>query len=723
MESSYFCCSIPIVTNQLYTKLATLLQRAERSKLRRQSFHGYTLKEQNAESKGTSCDHGNIFSQDMLCADNRASKSFSVPRRPVSKRVSFTDSIEIQQPLSTEGLCERNGCHFAKEISLHTPQGVTSQTLHHSTKDCKLSTVVVEHCVTESRDLVLSSKETTSINVSSEEATCKLNFQEQDEDQHHKVVANIDHCNDSVDHHSNHRNNEIQVGVGNEVTLCLPVNEVEHNARQDKQTNYKNVLQACSSEKCARDFVLSNETHHSGDVLKQESSYCSGEIERSLPVQVKPNWMHLFEEEYPRRSPRLRSIPNYVNKVRFPEKKADYVKQPFKLKTARKQKSRFHKVVNLGNECKLFCKKETSLFGLPENQSVDNLVFPRPSLEQTTAGGPLSVIVDFSLPDKDFAKLKLAKIKSHPSRRVTGEGRSLTNGCQNKDTQLDFSEEAKLELGMTEKHAASLPKSHIVLVANSLSGRENGKEDRENVSTVSMEIKEMESNFQILTSSSVYCPPQQNTFWQKQNLQTKAIQQTLIASEVKVDHRSNTLEMFNDAETYLDLDAGVENENELAASGNPRQSSASQKQNSRLHQEGIDTNQTLVLNDIGSFCNEHRTNLTFHKHKPVVHENCGHQFPMETTDKETSRSPDQLENHSCVLRETQEKSSLYDSEPSIGDQATPHGKMKMPCDRSQLALEAPTDSDAVLSPVLMMACLQVDLHTCTPLNLLNMFSA
>ena len=53
-------------------------------------------------------------------------------------------------------------------------------------------------------------------------------------------------------------------------------------------------------------------------------------------------------------------------------------------------------------------------------------LFPKPSIALTKPGGPLSVIVDFSLPDKEFAKLKLQKIKNSNAETKGSKSRTWT---------------------------------------------------------------------------------------------------------------------------------------------------------------------------------------------------------------------------------------------------------------------------------------------------------
>lgn len=212
------------------------------------------------------------------------------------------------------------------------------------------------------------------------------------------------------------------------------------------------------------------------------------------------HWLHLFEEPFPRRSPRIRNKPNY-NEMLFSQKCTNFQNFDFSSKlcldyslknkqcypscpslidsadnstcsttnTAKSVDLLKNEYINSdeGNsfnkpECCLepekcifsqYCKtshqtskkksgrKQGTQKGnavnkrrkvldseMPDqenNWSTLNLInkknhsnslckflFPKPPPELAKPGGPLSVIVDFSLPDKEFAKLKLQKIKN-----------------------------------------------------------------------------------------------------------------------------------------------------------------------------------------------------------------------------------------------------------------------------------------------------------------------
>lgn len=73
------------------------------------------------------------------------------------------------------------------------------------------------------------------------------------------------------------------------------------------------------------------------------------------------------------------------------------------------------------------------------------------------------------------------------------------------------------------------------------------------------------------------------------------------------------------------------------------------------------------------------------------------------------KTPEQLyaNDQRELLDLTEKRSSPSNHEPKIGDQATPHGKMTEPLETSQLSCMTSPEDQSELSPVLMMACLQV----------------
>ena len=163
------------------------------------------------------------------------------------------------------------------------------------------------------------------------------------------------------------------------------------------------------------------------DSFKKDDAHSCSSVQESENVSPQNwHWLHLFEEEFPRRSPRLLSIP-YVGSQTIVFQGNN---ERRKTKRARSKHSRTKK------EIPSCSKDKITKYNVSDTTSCNNLaedfVFPRPSSEQTRNGGFLSAIVDFSLPDNEFAKLKLAKIKgSLPVERIN----RVANGKSEKVTE------------------------------------------------------------------------------------------------------------------------------------------------------------------------------------------------------------------------------------------------------------------------------------------------
>lgn len=234
------------------------------------------------------------------------------------------------------------------------------------------------------------------------------------------------------------------------------------------------------------------------------SSSTSPSVGLESSTKTYKDWMHLFEEPYPRRSPRLSSLPSSTAKdfeylmdnfspltsrmrskgrkkqsrgrssqeintkgedaniqseaskeVKIPvsplvlaeeqtsnrsasendgKKKEESLKKPKKEKTDKTILTKKKSNVNLIQPV-----ESDSLAPSSTGQDVledDLFHFPRPSADLSCPGGPYSMIVDFALPDKDFAKLKLAKIKGNQGRKkATKEYEGMPSHCDLKEKQ------------------------------------------------------------------------------------------------------------------------------------------------------------------------------------------------------------------------------------------------------------------------------------------------
>ena len=466
--------------------------------------------------------------------------------------------------------------------------------------------------------------------------------------------------------------------------------------------------------------------------FEKDDTYRCSSIQESDNVSPQNwHWLHLFEEEFPRRSPRLLSVPNFGSQtVVFQDNS-----QSRQTKRARSKHLRTKKEIPSCSKDKITkcnVSDTTSCNNLAEEKTAEDFVFPRPPLEQTKNGGFLSAIVDFSLPDNEFAKLKLARIKgSFPVERIN----RVANGKSEKVTgeEHDILAESKCEEEMKEccshsltKSACSTPACSMQVEANSAEGKRTNK--LQVLSTpVNLECNEHSectvNNF-LSSSEHEQCdlllqiePVKNCNVLPKVQPLENVARQTDFASEADVEsghHDSSQLETC--CVKAVRQTISVEKENKLSTDVCEQHDLCNERGNLD-YKCTSDTNEGLLINtlqcdskrpqEINKFSNDGDCNFDCSK-TDNIHKTCGTEFPLEVNIgiQETSEQlyvDDQTE----LFDLTEKRSSPSNHEPRIGDQATPHGKMKEPLETSQLSCMTSPEDRSELSPVLMMACLQV----------------
>ena len=463
---------------------------------------------------------------------------------------------------------------------------------------------------------------------------------------------------------------------------------------------------------------------------KDDAYRCSSIRESDNVSPQNWHWLHLFEEEFPRRSPRLLSVPNFGSQtVVFQDNS-----QPRQTKRARSKHSRTKKEI-------LSCSKDkitkcnvsdtTSFNNLAEEKTAEDFVFPRPPLEQTKNGGFLSAIVDFSLPDNEFAKLKLARIKgSLPVERINRVANDKSDkGPEEQDILAESKCEAEMKEGCSHsltKSASSTPACSMQVEANSAEGKRTNK--LQVLSTpVNLECNEQsECTVNNFLSSSEHKQPDLllqtepvkscNILPKVQPLENVA-RQTDFASEADVEsghYDSSQLETC--CVKAVRQTISVEKENKLSTDV-CEQHDLCNEQGNLDYKCTSDTNEGLLINtlqcdskrpqEINKFSNEGDCNFDCSK-TDNIHKTCGTEFPLEVNIGIQETSEQLYVNDQTELFDlTEKRSSPSNHEPRIGDQATPHGKMKEPLETSQLSCMTSPEDRSELSPVLMMACLQV----------------
>ena len=554
-------------------------------------------------------------------------------------------------------------------------------------------------------------------------------------------------------------------------TICDNRNSLEHNSEDNNSRERLGVPK--------NKMTLSEESGLDG---KEQAGNSSSMTENDHLFSENHHWMWLFEEEFPRRSLRIRSTPDLRSKALVCQHNS--VKQPIrKAKPIRTKQSRTKKYIPSSGDRTVKSDNEDNLThgtkrSLLKEKASGDFVFPRPTLEQTKNCGPLAVVVDFSLPDKEFAKLKLAKIKGTlstergskelknnnvaeksivrhvselegdaklPDAKWTKKAGSVDaektaqehTSQMEEDSEWTYNEvndqrEKQLELNTSETEGVSkLPDSkcgqqtkedcsfalNAAQFVSKLKSREVG-----NISSVntlegngSEKVKEQSSTVECNKESestgwshSSFKLEQKQVDVQLQSTGAKSHEACIFPKEQSQKHtciETCTLCQFesshcncSDFQTVSgSCTSSIDNawqtdDIEMINKCGPdycKGQSTSSISNKQDHQSGLLKN--------GGLSDKYALSKhsTPEKKKEIEFLNQG--------DSEQQNVQEELSNV------TQEKSSspICNPEPSLGDQATPYGKMKEPLESSQLSHIMSPEESKELSPTLMTACLQV----------------
>ena len=478
---------------------------------------------------------------------------------------------------------------------------------------------------------------------------------------------------------------------------------------------------------------------------KEDAHRCSSVQERDNVSPQNWHWLHLFEEELPRRSPRLQSTPNLGSEtVVFQDNS-----QVRKTKRARSKHSRTKKETpscSKGIVTKCNMSDTVTHSDLAEEIQTEDFVFPRPSSEQTKNGGFLSAIVDFSLPDNEFAKLKLAKIKGAlPVEKID---RVVIDKSEKAIEEHGILVESKSEEEMKEGCSHPLTRSSNSVLVCSMQVEANPAENTSEVNrtntlpVLSMpvdlecnnESKCSVNNFLLSSKHQLHdilvekdpvniC---NDRFSPKlQPLEDKA-RKTEFLSQTDVESGHHDSSHVETCCVTAVADQTISTEKQLSTSDYEDHNSCNE-QHKLDFKSASDNNKRLLITtvqcdsrrpqEMNGFSNERDSNFYFAK-TDDIHKTCGTEFPLEV-DIQIQKTPEKLYDQRELFSLTEKRSSPLNHEPRIGDQATPHGKMKQPQETSQLPCMTSPEDKSELSPVLMMACLQVCLmyYLLWPINL------
>ena len=779
-NQSYLCCCDPDI-------IIILLQRAERSKQRRQTFHGFTVQDENAASRESQNTSSILLSQETFTPNVRKSSCLSTHKKGLCKTVTFKETVETDQhPLSEKS--SNNGVRktSSKGTSVRGSPPVGSCVSMNETEMLKVD-VLGDNKLVDAADesMVKLTLPSDSLVLSDNGGVVVLEKQDcfqvkQCEDYNVNIgfvedVPNMSECRQ--------RNGDLSpkaYAASNENRSTTE--KVESPSNETVSENTKKLgHNSQESLGLSKDSVSLNEKdgHQKG-----ETSTLSSVSENNNSSSENWHWLHLFEEEFPRRSPRLRTTPNFGSQTVVSQENNVVTQcQARKTKPARTKQSRERKENTLGSKHKRKTNIEDTALcdSLSTERTGDDFVFPRPSLEHTKPCGPLSVVVDFSLPDKEFVKLKLAKIKSALSTERAnqevnnigekkteqgvnqmGKGSRLTKKvtkvkaektkeeCVSEmERESKYGQEMKEDCSFTLTSSSSSYQPLLVQFDTEIKAKE--AETTLAVNTLEKNLaaneKEPSSDLSQEGSRQTECDRSNSTFdleYQQLDLQlhdmvTKngkvsisseqhkdAGNQTCTVGQIDSSHGNNSKsELVCGAALVCDdlQTDGIKKENGISPDVYERYQSQSEcskvdNQGGFENSEGLLDrmfplkNSTAGIDKETKFPNQRESRCTCNdetSRTDVLHETSCSSVSFDPAVKGISRSPEKLNNEGELFNLMQEKSSPPNPEPSLGDQATPHGKMKEPLESSQVTCVMSPEDHSELSSVLMMACLQVTL--------------
>ena len=421
------------------------LQRAERNKQRRQTFHCFSV-----GSRATQDTSSILLSNEELNSPNVKKPScFSAHKKGHCKNVTFKETIDTDHQLFSEK-------YQNESVAVYTCSSdskISSGRISASMGSCMQQDRPKRDVITLQSDLESDNKELDTLNrnaatsandsyVLSADNVVIAEKQDNHYDQTHEFkdqamkICEVEEVSKLATHSQDIKDLCHDNCIGNsEILKCT--------AKKMQDQNSPKITQ--ESLDLLKSTVSLNET--AGYQDKETDDLHVSPISQKLknsPLESW-HWLQLFEEEYPRRSPRLRSTPNFGSQAVISQD--SNITQPKKSKT-KKSRMKKENTQSSGGGVVIKSNMVDSVLhvGSSEERTGEGLVFPRPSLEYTKPGGPLNVVVDFALPDKEFVKLKLAKIKNtlsaeRANKKVDDKAGGMTKKAVN---EIHVEEESKL---------------------------------------------------------------------------------------------------------------------------------------------------------------------------------------------------------------------------------------------------------------------------------------
>ena len=430
----------------LMTQSHFFVQRAERNKQRRQTFHGFSVQDENVGSRATQDTSSILLSQEELNSPSVKKPScFSAHKKGHCKTVTFKETVDTDHQLLSEK-------YQNESVAAYTCSSDSSGRRSASLGSCTQQDKPKCYVNTLQSDLESDNKKLNTLN---RNAAMPANDSNVLSDDNVVIAEKQDNHYDQTQEFKDQAMKICEVEEVSKLAThsqdikdlchedCFGDSEIKCTAKKMQDQNSPNITQ--ESLDLLKGTVSLNETYGYQD--KETDDLHVFPVSQKLKNSPSESWhwLQLFEEEYPRRSPRLRSTPNFGSQAVISQD--SNITQPKKSKT---KKSRMKKGNTQSSGGEIIIKSntvDTTLHvGLSKERTGEGLVFPRPSLEHTKPGGPLSVVVDFALPDKEFVKLKLAKIKStlsaeRANKKVEDKAGGMTKKAVN---EIHVEEESKL---------------------------------------------------------------------------------------------------------------------------------------------------------------------------------------------------------------------------------------------------------------------------------------
>ncbi|XP_022782318.1 uncharacterized protein LOC111323273 [Stylophora pistillata] len=739
----------------LYCDSKTVLQevvaeaRAEIRKQRRQTFSGFAVKEEitcgDAQNRSST-----LLSRKSFSPEDANSSSLSAHKKGVFKTVTFKDVVETHQQL----LCERKS---------KSKNGIV--VVSHETS--KQRSAPVESCKPDDNDNKIIQIGVGSNNVLGYETDNQWVALSSDDNALHDNAALPENSRVASEHKDFSKSKDNQghtlrtaacSGLNKDVVqIPLGNNENSKSVKDISFANNGKVSEVVESLSIGTVTVVNSESINNEVIQK-----CLPKVEASGKATEAPekkdtfhfssvcesvnsspenrHWMHLFEEEFPRRSRRLQSTPSFGKQSVISEG-CNYI-QSKNTKSNRSKHCRQRKVTTLQNKTKTAkCSAEHTSVTLNDNLHEcipKDFVFPRPNLDEAKPGGPLGIVVDFSLPDKEFAKLKLAKIKGAlPAERINRDvNDKITEKVKEHDTVLK-----------REKDLPELNEQVQESCANKLINPLEGCSMQFD-STIKPDKVETVTILDTSEGKNINQVPQ---FISKSgNLESErnsegSVNQFLSSPKHKCDLQFKHGPMKNSEVDFSTRGASQENPRTVVQPCVPHQVDENSvcvrnivdETSSVAHSahDGVDEKTDFAFDscdkskkednnralDFNGGASDKKFLLQYGHAGPEsskeistdVQPNCASNCPEKCGLKETSAGKMLLEANMVIHKsrgvllssEEQILGSSY-PEPGVGEQATPHGKMTEPVESSQISCMTPPEDQSELTPMLMMACLQ-----------------